>query len=149
MVIYIVTQGNYSDYSIDSVYDNKKAAESRAFNISTVWDEGRVEEYVLNSTCEKMQPYWYGIMHKDGSLDGYHGKASSDDTQHIRFYPERESLSRKGQTEGAYLAYCICADTELKAIKIANEHRAGLIGSGSWENICCLGTPTEHGYYEL
>ncbi len=45
MKVYIVTQGDYSDYSIRKVFLDKEKAEKYAKYISTKYDEAYVEEY--------------------------------------------------------------------------------------------------------
>src|ERR1039458_4420925 len=54
--IYAVTSGEYSDYGINAVFDNKEAAEKYAYPI----DDSYVEEYELNPRL----PSWVKPNHK-------------------------------------------------------------------------------------
>ena len=145
MTVYIVTHGQYSDYHIVAVYDNKKAANNHAFNISNMWNDGRVEEYEINNTCEKMRPRWSGIMYKDGHVE-HSGKDSHEDKPYIRFCAEDRS---RYTTHKAYMTYSIETETEEKAVKIINEKRAILIASGYWDNPASKDIDLKQVYYEL
>jgi hypothetical protein len=54
-VVYIVTTGSYSDYTISSVWDNRADADREAAKFK---GEGYVEEYVLNSSEKPHPPLW-------------------------------------------------------------------------------------------
>ena len=59
--VYIVTSGDYSDYSIDSVFSTREAAEKRCavWRQEELWDEPIIEEYELEdgSNIEVKQLY--------------------------------------------------------------------------------------------
>lgn len=60
--VYVVTSGDYSDYSIDRVFSNREAAEKRCatWRQDIIWgDEPRIEEYELEdgSNIEVEQVY--------------------------------------------------------------------------------------------
>lgn len=61
--VYIVTSGSYSDYGIDSVWDNYKDAQKVADRFG---GEGYVEEYVLNNASRPAKPLWAAHMRTDG-----------------------------------------------------------------------------------
>ena len=56
-IIYIVTSGEYSDYSIDGVFESKELAEQA---INQVEYSVRIEEYYLNKLHDEQPVYWCG-----------------------------------------------------------------------------------------
>ena len=67
--VYIVTAGEYSDYSIRAVFSNKANAKRFAEANQTEWYEFRVEEYLLDNV--ETQPgdrCYFGRVAKSGEL---------------------------------------------------------------------------------
>lgn len=128
--VYVVTKGTYSDYRIEAIFDNKEAADNLAYNLCGQWDEARVEEYEVGKVCDRMLPRWCGLMDRYGNSE-YPGKATSENSPYVRFYPERKD---KYTGRDAYLSFSIETETLEKAIKIMNEKRILLIATGFWDN---------------
>jgi len=109
------------------MFDNRDAAENCAFNISNKWDTANVEEWELNSACDRKEPMWEGLMYRDGRID-YPGQSAATD-EYIRLYPNPPYPG-----DGGYISFAIHADTVEGAAKVINEKRAALIKSGFWDN---------------
>lgn len=90
MKVYIVTQGEYSDYSIQAAFSTReKAEEYRAAKPS----EYRIEEYELDSEPPRVYgPRWGVALRLDGSRDErYCFHAESEEQTEIRRQGERGS----------------------------------------------------------
>jgi hypothetical protein len=126
--IYVVTQGEYSDYRIVAVYDTKDAAEYHAEHLLGEWkpEDVWVEEYELNPQRaiinDKLLPLMV-TMTREG------------DTSHI------EKCDVEDASNGCVNLGChgsdgrfyVLARNEQHAVKIANERRTRLIADGIWD----------------
>ena len=163
MKVYIVTDGDYSDYHIVAAYTDPIQADKYVATYS-----GRVEEY--DTDPETVYPpagYWfYDVeMLKDGTVVTCRKKDNEEcepydltRAEYLYWYPavySGTSLYRLGETgvniplkkkdpnnyfdrvldhyDGAVMWTVILAKDEQHAIKIANEKRAQLIANGKWE----------------
>lgn len=114
--VYIVTQGAYSDYCIDSVFSNKEQAEKRALLIADQYDEDAyVNEYELDEIVIMGDVYKYYEVTVDGDPYVYrtYGKQK----------PE-EMKVRKALWGSGYSVTGISAEDEETAIKIAQDEVA-------------------------
>ena len=123
MTIYIVTRGEYSDYSIVAVFDNKVAADNYAHNTRDDYDRARVEEYEMNSECEKLGIMWGGEMMRDGEVR-YIGQRAAIGNEELSLVRMRNS--------SPVLVFARRVATKEHAVKIANDKRVQLIASGEW-----------------
>ena len=62
-LVYVVTDGSYSDYGIVAVFDNEEAAE--ALRATLGGSDGRVEVYSLNNTTPTACDYWEAYVSSD------------------------------------------------------------------------------------
>lgn len=115
MKIYVVTRGEYSDYSIITAALDRNLAEAVAKKFSSKHDEACVEEF---EDAELMlKPCWIVAFREDGSVEEV--KSVSNDYYHYQNAGEcwvpwgRESVS-----------VSVVADDSESAIKIAAEKRA-------------------------
>lgn len=53
MKVYVITEGNYSDYHICTVTTNKERAEKLVKIFSDNWDDAKIEEYDTESETNK------------------------------------------------------------------------------------------------
>ena len=114
--VYIVTQGAYSDYGIDSVFSNKEQAEKRALLIADQYDEDAyVEEYELDEIMIQGDVYRYYEVTVDGDPYVYrtYGKQK----------PESISVCKTPWGVG-YSVTGVSAEDEETAIKIAQDEVA-------------------------
>lgn len=123
--MYIVTQGEYSDYRIAGVFDSLEKAErfKECFY-------GRIEEYDINPHEEKLSNGYksYRVhMNKEGSTEKYGvglGNGKSDDCWFGDNYENDE----------VHLVCNVWAKDKKHAIKIANEKRIQHIANNTWAN---------------
>jgi hypothetical protein len=123
-IIYIVTNGSYSDYRIVAVYDNNEMAQQHANSLP----DAQVEEYEINQFADKLKQGLFAFeitMQKDGTVIYVHKKGFElddwDNTPSI--------YCRDGDCQLSYPCY---AKSEEHATKIANEKRLQLIAADKW-----------------
>lgn len=75
--VYVVTSGDYSDYSIDRVFSNREAAEKRCATWEYKHDEPRIEEYELEDGSNIEMEHVYKALEFDMRYTYY------NDTVHI------------------------------------------------------------------
>jgi hypothetical protein len=112
-LIYVVTEGQYSDYRIVGVYSTREKAEA----IREQLGSGRIEPYPLDD--EPVDSAWRVEISRDGRF------AVAD-----RYLGDDPALG--GISRGYYAWFKVRANDEQQAIKAANERRAFLIASGIW-----------------
>jgi hypothetical protein len=129
--IYIVTSGEYSDYGINAVFDDKEKAEQwikekRVIDYLEAGDYD-IEEYKLNPTMpdeyrQGMLPYdvWIRRSGDIQTITRYYD-AGFDDKFHVMCFPN----SCIGST-------IVWARDKQHAAKIANERRVRAIVDGTW-----------------
>ena len=117
--IYVVTQGNYSDYHIVAVTLDKEIAEKIAAKFSNDWGECDVEEY---GDAELMlKPAWTIRFDKAGNVCDT-DECDSDYSYHrIGEVYENKSIYYGGNY---HISATVAADDLESAIKIAAEKRA-------------------------
>ena len=133
MKIYVVTEGTYSDYHIEAVFDDEALADELARLRNELQSaDCQVEEYELNALADKIKQgllLWRVVMLKNGDTDWVHEAAG--------YYPEIlvsiPKLIGRRQTEAMLYATVWAKDKE-HAIKIANEKRAQIIALGLWKD---------------
>jgi hypothetical protein len=128
--IYVVTSGEYSDYHIDGIFDNKDKANAfvKKFSSDDYGGKCYVEEYELNPYSEEMQkdynPYFVRMM-KNGDVDEIYINKSS--------FGFRGDSNKYGFDIGGNLFFHILAKDKEHAIKITNEFRIQLIANNNWK----------------
>lgn len=116
--VYIVTCGDYSDYTIENVFSTKELAEEYINRVST-YDDYRVEEYELDLELPKPElttwTIWLSLKDKE-VLFCRGGNCSYKDTIQYK---------RVGKNE--VIIFYIETDRRDKAIKIASERFGAVI----------------------
>ncbi len=120
--IYIVTNGIYSDYSIDSVFSNKKLAQKYVEMYKDTISDLRVEVFNLNCYKQIVNdgyfPYWID-MEKNGNVIAVKENE----------YPTEPDITCLNYKKHLYIN--VFARSKTHAIKIANEKRIGwLLSNG-------------------
>lgn len=123
--IYVVTCGEYSDYGIEAIFDNKELAEKFISCFEWYdWHQPTVEEWELNPLKKEIKsglnPFFVR-MGKDGV---------TLDVHKVEDFPSFIGLARFDFTNNMYIS-CMAKD-EKHAIKIANEKRLMLIAENKW-----------------
>jgi hypothetical protein len=129
--VYIVSEGEYSDYHINGVYSTKEKAEfaHKLFGIGEDWDGKpvEIEEWELDALPNHPPGmFWYEVrMNENGNVEKVHTADATDAnekwTDEWRPYGDKRSV-----------LFSQWAKDETHAIKIANEKRVQLIASGEW-----------------
>lgn len=143
-IIYIVTQGEYSDYQIVCVFDDKEIAARYAepFGCGVA-----IEEYTLNEYADQAQsgrfPFSVHVW-KDGDGARAYPVNQRDEvawsigrTSKPTTYQE-EGMGRHRFVPGdlvEVLRGVVMARDEAHAIKIANERRTQLLATGEWDRL--------------
>lgn len=114
--IYIVTSGEYSDYSIDAVFSTKEKAEEYIQQHGTDY---AIEEYDLDEEVEKKTKLWKITFDKNGVAKAYTQDYLINETVDtcyvcVLWYGER------------YIHFYVDADSMDRAIKIARERYAAI-----------------------
>jgi hypothetical protein len=131
--IYVITQGEYSDYHIVCVFDDENMAQ--AYVDKFKFEEYYLEKYELNSEAGRLEnpliPYKIFI-DKDGVVDGdrgVHEGVMLDDDDMIDFFTDSSWYIDKRPTR--LIIRCYAKDID-HAVKIANERRIQYIALNIW-----------------
>lgn len=122
-IIYIVTSGDYSDYSIDGVFDSRELAEIASNECQY---ETRIEEYYLNKICDDNPVYWCVEYENDHWTIG---QASFVQEPHELNIAHVTKHTYAGESYTRYVIY-IKTDGRDAALKIANEKIMQAIARG-------------------
>lgn len=114
--VYIVTSGDYSDYSIDAVFSTKEKAEEY---LDTEGSDARIEEYELDKKICRKNVRWDIYFLNDGSVN----MADPYSYYNPKEYEDRVMNVKNG------LCFSINSDSKEKAIKIASERRAFVLSN--------------------
>lgn len=115
-IMYIVSDGEYSDYGIQSVWDTKEGARAEVDK-----NGGYIEEWILNETRGERICI---VMDKNGAVDHLHKYGPRvEENKIFLHYTKKVELLR---------FYSKSTD-ERAAIKAANELRAQLIALDRWK----------------
>jgi len=122
--IYVVTDGDYSDYRICGVYSTPaKAKRGQVLHSGRYGHNPAIETFTLDDFGEippGLLP-WYVRMARDGEAVECVRESVSDNGREWAPYGDDETVG-----------FSMLAKDEEHAIKIANERRAGLVASGQW-----------------
>lgn len=151
--IFIVTEGEYSDYHIEAIFSTKEAAEEYRQTYCSEYGEpggGSVEEWEVDDPLiyngfPAGLAAWSVNMKENGDVDYAHldGKPDADERPAYGTpyffrdtFPSPAGLKcyiYHGPTFGAwYLSMSVLARNKEHAIKIVNEKRTQLIAMNQW-----------------
>lgn len=126
--VYVVTDGDYSDYRIEAVFSTQEKAEAYIARRGehSEWFGGRVEQYDLDNMDTdwlagrvKCWDVWMKVESADVYKVDLHDGDPQNDMEMPRLY--------EGQVN-----FCICvlADTQERAVKVAMERRSVWLANG-------------------
>lgn len=135
-IIYIVTSGSYSDYTIVAPFLEKAKAAALVCALSTNSSEYRIDEYRIEEyTVDDNASYMTRILH------GYKlyyilMKKNGDSSIYIHTSPTCSQYHNIYSYDPTYktLSCYIWAKSKEHAVKIANERRTRMIANGKWPN---------------
>lgn len=142
--VWVVEQGEYSDYRVVGVFSSKAFAQqiADAINAPTedrVWSPATIAEWPLNPAVSELRAGFMLFMVwmlEDGTVE----RCEKEEVSGYRLAGEvrmwRRTLAPAYAGKGIpdLLQATVWAKDGLHAIKIANEHRTRLIASGEWNN---------------
>lgn len=127
--VYVVTSGEYSDYSILGVFDSRELADevvAERESTGNRYNRARVEEYELNPALyESPNPTFRVVIGSDGNV--YRCELHKGSAVESFFQP-----FWSGSDRVVMLVTFVSASRAAGAIKVANERRAMLLAEGSW-----------------
>ncbi len=126
--IYIVTAGDYSDYHILAVYDDREIADMAAsqYNKGDSWYQAEVEVWPLNPNNVALRDGWSHYFIRMDREGGY----TFDQAGRIFDDPEQHGFDVKGNM---YISGMF--KSEEHAVKSANEKRLILIAENRWGEV--------------
>jgi len=113
MKIYVVTQGDYSDYHIITATLNKDLADAIAKKFDNEYSPTDVEEF--EDAEIMLKPCWFVWFGKDGSVKEIANKSDS--------YYHYKKVNKCGFDDAGQVVVSVIADDSVAAIKIAAEKR--------------------------
>lgn len=133
--IWVVEQGEYSDYGVLGVFSTKENAETLMSHINKDMQNNpaTVDEWPLNPGVSELRqgytPYYVVMSMTDGATERCEKEENYllSGTQHEVFERWQSKNEKPPQ-----LWIHLWAKDETHAIKIANEHRMRMIAEGSW-----------------
>ncbi len=139
--VWVVEQGEYSDYRVVGVFSSKENAQSivGAIKAGDHSDDLSIAEWPMNPGVDELRKGFkqYLIdMRKDGTTERVEGWDLSgyELAGSVRMWRRTQAPAYRGNKDKPdVLQAHIWARDEQHAVKIANEHRARLIASGEWD----------------
>lgn len=136
MKVYVVTNGDYSDYRILEMFSTKEMAEEyKVFRNA----ENDIEEYELDPefgmSAPKGMQRWIVRMGRDGNTTDpmcYGHGVERDDGEPDQWLVWRD-WQPYSSSGGRLMTFSMWARDAEHAVKIANERRAWLIAEGLWD----------------
>ena len=133
-IIYIVTSGNYSDYSIVGVFDSEENAKSFIESSSDTSNDERsyfdymeIEEHDLNPGIKQIRKglkYYGARMDREGNTESVEVRAPETRERSISYTYDKTLMN----------SYCYAKDKK-HAIKITNERRIQILARNEWAYI--------------
>ena len=116
--IYVVTSGEYSDYSIQRVYSTKQMAEEFCDRYD---DDFRIEEYNLDEDLPPREEIVFKIAMDLETKEVYAPSTLSDEWNNL--------FRIDGDNQKGRICFAVKTDSKAKAIKIASERYAEVIAN--------------------
>lgn len=120
---YVVTSGEYSDYSIRGVFDNRELAE-KFVALLTDEDSPTIEEWPVNPSARQLRA-GYSIFFVRMDREGKAMEARQEGSAY-------GINGRPGFDINGCMFVTVMAKDAKHAVKITNEKRAGLIARNEW-----------------
>lgn len=128
VTIFIVTQGDYSDYRIRAVFSSRELAETYVSGMGKKYDTPEIEEWALDAgeefICQGYKVYDV-CMDRDGN-----SKFDVELSSEVR--SDQLAIDDDYYGKPFYQKFIIWAKSEKHAVKIANERRVQMIANGEW-----------------
>ena len=125
--IWLIEEGEYSDYHIVGVFSSKENAERMQSILAQGHDESRIVEWTLDPGIAEIAQglrVWSVMILEDGTVTDAKLRGGID------VYPPE---IRKPMNREPFLHVMRWARDQEHAIKIVNEHRTRIIALGEWK----------------
>lgn len=120
--VYLLTQGEYSEYHIVGVYSTREKAEAHKPNHRNYFGtDPDIEEHELDPPCSILPDTWKVIMDRDGN---------SLEEPHLTEGQDKESFNLWDSKKDNEYAFWVHAKDKAHAVKVANEMRIRKIIQG-------------------
>lgn len=137
--IWIVEQGEYSDYRVVGVFSSEANAKLIAdtINASEICDGASVEERPIDPAVKELNAgmnQWIVWMLRDGSVERCepYSVSSYQLVGEIRLWERTKARAYYGTETQDCLDATVWARNHKHAVKIVNEKRAQMVASGEW-----------------
>ena len=130
-IVYLVTQGEYSDYRICAAYSTRERAQKYVIEwekLGITYDRPSIEELEINKTVPKVVTVVY--MDKEGRT--YNLRLDLSNHYPIGFVGFMATV--RNHPEKSQLIWNVHTKDEKRAVKIVNEKRSQLIALNLWGN---------------
>lgn len=132
--VWVVEDGEYSDYSVVGVFSSQSNAERVAALVG-----GSVAEWPLDPAIAELNQglqIYFVQMQKDGTVEQCRRQETgtySFGSTGVIMWRRSQAPAFKGKNTPDLMQATVWAKDDTHAIKITNEHRAEFIASGKWD----------------
>jgi hypothetical protein len=128
MNVYVITKGDYSDYHIEAVYDDRALANEHVGLYG-----GEIEDYPLNPIVGEGNKRLFPFVVKiDRHGEAYVESGSVNSAATNDMFMAWNSWDKRFPMGELLAWFAIMAQNETHAIKIANERRTVLVATDRW-----------------
>ena len=122
---YVVTSGEYSDYSVLGVFSTRERGDAfcAVYNASEPSEQARIEVFALDTPPDK----WNVTnvhMQRDGTVLNI--------VTHLELQVEPPYYYRQLNTKDWVLLWEVCTADKERAVKVVNEKRAQILAQNAW-----------------
>lgn len=129
MKVYVVAEGCYSDYHIESIFSTRKQARNYVINRDRLWNEWQIEEYELDDEYPETNDKLFEVEYRDGMW-----KAEDADRMYYSIERENRASYYKYDIPPTYTYHnYVHARDKKHAIKICQDDYAMLKAEKVWE----------------
>jgi hypothetical protein len=147
--IWLIEQGEYSDYSVRGVFSTKENAERIAALFAGGYDTPSVNEWTLDPGVEETLKGWkqYNLtILRDGTVERCEpGRSYLNLADHEWLWERTKAPAYQGKGIPDALQLTVWAADEVHAVKVANERRVQWIATGKFPHPELGGARPEEG----
>ncbi len=122
--VYVVTQGQYSDMTIEAVFTTRKKAQAFIDNEGDMNEE--IEEFELDKNLRPLSTILTPCMERNGDVRMVLKRRDSPTNA------ESARVISSYMSDQLYLRCDIVTDSEERAIKVCNERRIQILAENRW-----------------
>lgn len=137
--VWVIEQGQYSDYRVVGVFSSRENAElvAKEINAGETWDKATLAERPLDPVVDDLnagRKQYRVHMLKDGTTERAerYGLVGYDIAGEVEVWRRSNAPAYRGKGIPDVLVGTVWADSDEHAIKIMNEHRTRMIAEGKF-----------------